>query len=72
MGRTGKGAGIKNCRVVTARMHDEETRAAYPCVSRRERRSRAVAGVVMTGGRKQGRARRQGGIQGPYVVHALA
>jgi hypothetical protein len=29
-------------------MYDEETRAAYPCVSRRERRSSAEARVVMS------------------------
>jgi len=32
---------------MTAGEHDEETRAAYPCVSRRERRSRAWAGAIM-------------------------
>lgn len=39
--------GSKDSRDVTAKMYDEETRAAYPSVSRRERRSGAEAGVVM-------------------------
>ncbi len=33
-------------------MQGEETRAAYPSVSRRERRSRAVAGGVMKAHKK--------------------